>query len=104
MKKKIFLFYVGLIWIKTLYGLVFFPYVTTRQIIRRPILAPVVLTPFLSLFVLFLFGRFGAVLLDVYGLSRDFIALFLSTILLSILFWQGLLLYFVISVWASFRK
>ena len=93
MKKRLFFVYVLYAWTKMLLGLTFYPLRFTRKVVRRPILFPVIFTPFFGLFILFIFGRFAAVLVSVYGFKRDIIAVFLSTVLISITFWQILLLY-----------
>lgn len=102
MKKRLFFVYVFYVWTKMLLGLTFYPLRFTRKVIRRPILFPVIFTPFLGLFILFILGRIAALLVSVYGFKRDVIAIFLSTVLISITFWQILLLYllgnFVIAI------
>ncbi|HXS14931.1 MAG TPA: hypothetical protein VN711_02295 [Candidatus Saccharimonadales bacterium] len=95
MKKQTFFIYSLYIWLKTLYGIIFHPYLSMLQIRRRPILLPVMFTPFISILFLFLMGRLGRILVDVYGMHRTLIALFLSTTLFSIVFWQLLLFYFL---------
>lgn len=97
MKKSVFLIFVTYIWTKTLLGLTFHPLKTIREVTRRPVLLPAIFTPLIGLFMLFAAGRIGALLINVYGLKRDFIALFLSTTLISILLWQALLIYLLIS-------
>src|SRR3972149_6982101 len=97
MKKSTFLIFSAYIWTKTLLGLTFHPFTTIRQVTRRPILLPVIFSPIIGLASLFLFGRIGAFLLDFYGLRRDAIAIILSTALISILFWQVLLIYLLLS-------
>lgn len=97
MKKRTFLIFAAYIWTKTLLGLTFHPFTTIREVTRRPILAPLIFTPFLGLLIFFTLGRIGALLISVYGLKKDIIAIFLSTSLISILFWQALLIYLLIS-------
>lgn len=97
MKKSTFLIFVTYIWTKTLLGLTFYPLKTIREVTRRPVLLPVIFTPFIGLLMLFAAGRIGALLISVYGLKRDIIALFLSATLISILLWQALLIYLLIS-------
>jgi hypothetical protein len=58
----------------------------------------------MGLLVLFAAGRLGSVLVDVYGLKRELIAFFLSSILLSIVLWQILLIYLLLSFVAALRK
>ena len=97
MRKKTFLIFSTYIWTKTLLGLTFHPFMTIRQVTRRPILLPVIFSPIIGLTTLFVFGRIGAFLLDFYGLRREVIAIFLSTTLISILLWQVLLIYLLMS-------
>jgi hypothetical protein len=105
MKKSTFLVFVAYIWTKTLLGLTFHPFMTVRQVTRRPVLLPVILTPIIGLAAFFVFGRIGAILVDFYGMSRTAISLFLSTFLISILFWQALLIYLLLNfLIASLRK
>lgn len=93
MKKRLFFIYIIYVWTKMLLGLTFYPLRFTRKVIRRPILLPVIFTPILGLFILFILGRISTLLISVYGFKRDIIAIFLSTILISITFWQLLLIY-----------
>ncbi|MBI2613728.1 MAG: hypothetical protein HYW62_03070 [Candidatus Levybacteria bacterium] len=105
MKKSTFLIFSAYIWTKTLLGLTFNPFMTIRQVTRRPILLPVIFSPIIGLVAFFVFGRIGAFLLDFYGLKREVIAFFLSTVLISILLWQALLIYLLISfLFALWRR
>lgn len=104
MKRNTFFIFVAYIWTKTLLGLTFHPFSTIRDVTRRPILTPVILSPLIGLFTLFILGRFAALLISVYGLGRELIALVLSAALISILFWQFLLLYLFISFIVAFWK
>ena len=97
MKKRTFLIFVAYIWTKTLLGLTFHPFRTIREVTRRPVFLPVIFSPFIGLFVFFILGRVGAFLINVYGLRREFISIILSTALISILLWQALLIYLLIS-------
>ena len=97
MKKRTFLIFVAYMWTKTLLGLTFHPFRTIREVTRRPVLLPVIFSPFIGLFVFFILGRVGAFLINVYGLRREFISIILSTALISILLWQALLIYLLIS-------
>ncbi|HSW98045.1 MAG TPA: hypothetical protein VLF89_09535 [Candidatus Saccharimonadales bacterium] len=103
MKNKTFFTYIVYIWTKTLLGLTFTPYKSVREVVRRPVLLPVVFSPFIGILILLIAGKLGALLITVYGLKREFIAMFLSTTLISIVLWQVLLLYllgsFLISSW-----
>ena len=97
MKKEVFLIFVTYIWTKTLLGLTFHPLKTTREITRRPVLLPIIFSPFIGLILFFVFGRVGSFLINVYGFKREIISLMLSTALISILLWQALLIYLLIS-------
>ena len=103
MRKRTFLIFVAYIWSKTLLGLTFHPLMAVRLVTRRPILLPLIFSPIIGLIAFFVFGRIGAFLLDFYGSQRELIAIFLSTVLISILFWQALLIYllinFLIALW-----
>ncbi len=103
MKKSTFVIFSAYIWTKTLLGLTFHPFMTVRLVTRRPILLPVIFSPIIGLTAFFVFGRIGAFFLDFYGLRREVIAIFLSTTLISILLWQALLIYllmsFLIGLW-----
>jgi len=104
MKKNIFLIFSAYIWTKTLLGLTFHPLMAARLVARRPVLLPVIFSPIIGLTSFFVFGRIGAFLLDFYGLSRTGIAIFLSSVLISILFWQALLIYLLISFLIAFWR
>jgi hypothetical protein len=103
MKKNTFFIFVAYIWTKTLLGLTFHPFSTIRQVTRRPVLLPVIFSPLIGLFTLFVLGRIAALLITVYGLSRELIALGLSVALIAIVFWQLLLIYllasFIVAFW-----
>ena len=78
---------------------------TIKQVTRRPILLPVIFSPIIGLAVFFVFGRIGSFLINIYGLKREVIALFLSTAFISILLWQALLIYLLISfLFALWRR
>jgi hypothetical protein len=104
MKKNIFLIFVAYIWTKTLLGLSFHPFSTIREVTRRPVLLPVIFSPIIGLFTLFVLGRIAALLITTYGLSREFISLTLSVALISILFWQLLLVYLLASFLVAFWR
>lgn len=95
-KKRVFFVFTIYIWFTTLYGLIFHPYFSMLSIRRRPVLFPIMFTPAIGLLVLFIMGRIAKLLIIVYGLKRDVIAIFLSTTLLSVLLWQLLLIYFLV--------
>jgi len=102
MNKKVFLIFITYIWAKTLFGLMFHPFMATKQITRRPILFPVIFSPLMGLFILFIAGRIASLLIQVYGLKREAIAFFLSSTLISILLWQALIIYLLGSLIFSF--
>lgn len=104
MKKNTFFIFVAYIWTKTLLGLTFHPFSTIREVTRRPVLLPVIFSPLIGLFTLFVLGRFAALLISVYGLSRELIAFMLSAALISILFWQLLLIYLLVSFIIAFWR
>ncbi len=97
MRQKTFLIFSTYIWTKTLLGLTFHPFTTIRQVTRRPVLLPIIFSPFIGLIAFFVLGRIGSLLINVYGLRREVISLFLSTALISIFLWQALLIYLLIS-------
>lgn len=103
MQKKTFFIFASYIWTKTLLALTFHPYKAIQETMRRPVLFPVIFSPFIGIIILFLAAKIGGLILNVYGFEREFVAIFLSTTLLSILFWQALLLYllgsFLIASW-----
>src|SRR5260221_14732663 len=104
MKKRTFLIFTLYLWLRVLYGLIFYPYRTTREIVRHPVLAPVLVTPFFAVGFLFVLGRIGSILLDVYGVNRSFIALVLGTCFFTLLFWQGVIVYFLLSLISAKRR
>lgn len=104
MKKRTFVIYTTYTWFRVLYGLIFYPYKTIRDIVRHPILVPALMTPFLGLFVLFVLGRIGAILVDVYDVNRAFIAIVLGSSLFAIALWQLLLIYLLFSLISAKRS
>lgn len=92
------------IWTKTLLGLTFSPYKSLRDVSRRPVLLPVVLSPLYGLAALFVLGRIGSILFEVEGYKRTFMAFLLSSGLISILLWQLLIVYLLISFFLAFRR
>ncbi|KKQ34054.1 MAG: hypothetical protein US51_C0054G0007 [Microgenomates group bacterium GW2011_GWA2_37_6] len=105
MKKRTFFIYVAYVWTKTLLGLSFHPYHSVRETLRRPVLLPVIISPLIGLGILLLAGKIGSLLIVVYGTKRELIALFLSTTFISIVLWQLLLVYLLLSfIAARLRK
>jgi hypothetical protein len=93
MNRKVFVIFITYIWAKTLFGLMFHPFMATKQIARRPVLFPVVFSPLMGLFILFVAGRIATLLIELYGLKREAIAFFLSSTFISILLWQARIIY-----------
>jgi len=86
-----------------LLGLTFSPYKSVKKTIERPILLPTIFSPLIAMGVLFLAAKIGSLLITVYGLKREAVAIFLSTTLISILFWQALLIYLLINFLISIK-
>lgn len=97
MKKSTFFIYVGYVFTKTLLGITFYPYKSVLETTRRPILIPVIFSPFVGFICLFIVSKIGSLLIRVYGRERELIGVFLSTAFISIIFWQTLLIYLLIS-------
>ena len=104
MKKSVFIIYSSYIWTKTLLGLTFTPYKSVKETIRRPILLPVIFSPLITMLLLFITAKIGSVLIMVYGIQREAVAIFLSATLISILFWQALLLYLLFNFLIVVRR
>jgi hypothetical protein len=104
MKKRIFFAYTSYLWTKTLLGLTFYPYKSVRETIQRPLLIPVIFSPLIALALLFLAAKISSMLILVYGIQREAVAIFLSATLISIIFWQALLLYLLITFLVVSRK
>jgi hypothetical protein len=105
MKKSIFIIYASYVWTKTLLGLTFYPYKSVRETVQRPILLPAIFSPLIALLLLFIAAKLGSVLIFVYGIQREVVAIFLSATLISILFWQALLLYLLFNfLFVAWRK
>jgi hypothetical protein len=105
MKKSAFTIYIGYVWMKTLIGLTFHPYKSVLETFRHPVIFPVIFSPCVGLIAILIMAKLGSLLISVYGMQRELIAIFLSTALISILFWQILLFYFLTSfLFASWQK
>jgi len=104
MKKRVIVVYASYLWTKTLLGMTFHPYRSIKEAIRRPVLLPVIFSPVIAILLLFIAAKLGSLLITVYGMKREAVAIFLSTTLISIIFWQALLLYFLISFFVALRK
>jgi len=105
MRKRTLLAYTTYIWTKTLLGLTFTPFVSVREVVRRPVLFPVIFSPFLGVIFLLILGRIAALFVETTGFERIAVAMFLSTTVISILLWQALLLYllasYLIALWKN---
>ncbi len=104
MKKSALAIFITYVWTKTLYGLVVTPYKSVRKVSRDKILLPVVFSPMYALVGLFIVGRIVSYFFQVHGFKRELIAFVLSTSLLSILLWQTLLVYLLVSFLLALRK
>ncbi len=104
MKKRTFFIFIAYMWTKTLLGLTFYPFKSTREVTRRPVLLPVIFSPIIGLGILFIAGRVAAWFVSPEGIKREIVAIFLSTTLISILFWQLLLIYLLISFLFTLKK
>jgi hypothetical protein len=97
MKKSTLLIYIGYYWTKTLLGIAVRPYLSVKETMRRPILLPVIFAPIAGLIFLFIASKIGSLFIFIDGNLRGVVALFLSTTLLTIVMWQLLLLYLLVS-------
>src|ERR1700722_17054736 len=104
MKKRVVLIYASYLWTRMLIGLTFHPYRSIKETLRRPVLLPVIFSPLIAIALLFIAAKIGSLLISIYGRERDAVAIFLSTTLISIIFWQTLLLYFLISFFVARRR
>lgn len=105
MKKSAFVIFITYILTKTLLGLVIHPYKSVRQVTRHKVLVPVVFSPLYSLLGLFVVGRIGSFLFEIHDpLKRVLIAHILGTGLISILLWQLLLIYLLVSFLLALKK
>lgn len=104
MRKRTFLVYTTYIWTKTLLGLTFTPFISVREVVRRPVLFPVIFSPFLGVIMIFIISRIATLFIETQGIERIAIAMFLSTTVISILLWQILLLYLLINYLVALWK
>jgi hypothetical protein len=104
MKKRVLVIYGSYLWTRMLIGLTFHPYHSIKETLRRPVLLPVIFSPLIAIILLFLAAKLGSLMITVYGIQREVVAIFLSATLISIIFWQALLLYFLISFFVAMRK
>lgn len=103
-KKPILLIFIAYVWTKVLLGLAITPYKSVREVTRNRVLLPVVFSPLYGLAMLFIAGRIGSFVFEVTGFKRTILALALSTGLLTLLLWQLLLVYLLLSFHLAFRK
>lgn len=105
MKKRTIILYSLYIWLKIFYGVTFHPYRTLWEIRRRPVLVPILASPFFTLASIFILGKIGSILVFVAGSLRVLIAIILGGAIISILLWQLLLFYFLANfLFASYTK
>ncbi|MGH7204089.1 MAG: hypothetical protein ACREHC_06615 [Candidatus Levyibacteriota bacterium] len=104
MRKRTLVIYASYVWTKMLLGLTFHPYKSIKETVKRPVLLPVIFSPLIAIALLFIAAKIGSLLIIIYGIQRDAVAVFLSTTLISIIFWQTLLLYFLASFIIASRK
>jgi hypothetical protein len=103
-KKSVLLIFIAYVWTKTLLGLAISPYKSVREVTRHKVLVPVVFSPLIGLFILFILGRMGSFVFELEGLERNGMAILLSTGLIAVLLWQGLLLYLLGSFYLGLKK
>ncbi len=108
MRKRTLFAFTTYIWTKTLLGLTFTPFVSVREVIRRPVLFPVIFSPFLGIILLLIFGRIAALFIATEGMERIVIAMILSSAVISIFLWQILLVYllltYLFALWKNTSK
>lgn len=103
-RKPALLIFIAYVWTKTLLGLAITPYKSVREVTRHQVLLPVVFSPLYGLAALFIIGRVGSYIFELDGFHREAMALVLSSALISILLWQGLLIYLLLSVYFALGK
>ena len=96
--------FIAYVWTKTLLGLAITPYKSVRELTRHRVLLPVLFSPLYGLAILFVVGRIGSYLFEVGGITRSSLAFILSSAFISILMWQGLLIYLLLSFYVALRK
>ena len=102
--KSALIIFIAYVWTKTLLGLTIRPYKSVREINRNKVLTPVLFSPAIGLVILFVLGRMGSFVFELDGFERTIMAIVLSTGLISILLWQGLLLYLFLSFHLALKK
>jgi len=103
-KKSILFIFIAYVWSKTLLGLAISPYKSVREVTRHKVLIPVVFSPLIGLFILFILGRMGSYVFELEGVKRSLMAITLSIGLIAVLLWQGLLLYLLLSFYLGLKK
>lgn len=103
-RTSILVMFVAYIWSKTLLGLAIHPYKSVREVTKNKVLVPVIFSPIIGLGILFVLGRMGSYVFELEGYKRSFMALTLSSGLIAILLWQGLLLYLLFSFYTGLKK
>lgn len=90
--------------LRLIFGLVVHPYRTTREIMRGKWFVPLVLLPSGILFWIIVTGRVAAWMVDINGVWREVVAMGFATFIVSMVFWQGLLLYLGIRFGVGLRR
>jgi len=103
-RKSILVLFIAYIWSKTLLGLAISPYKSVRELTRNKVLIPVAFSPLIGLGILFAVGRIGSILFELDGFQRGILGFALSSSLISLLLWQSLLLYLLISFYIGLKK
>lgn len=94
--------WIAYVWSVTLAGLAIHPYKSVkRMVMNKPVLLPVVLSPFLGLLGLFILGRVGSYIFTLGNIGREIMAIVLGGTLIGLLLWQGLLLVLVVRFWRA---
>lgn len=98
-----------LVWVmyqalRLILGLVVHPYRTVREIMRGRWFVPLVLLPSGILVWFFVSGRIAAWIVDVPAYSRDAFGILFATFILSLGFWQALLMYLAVRFWVGLRR
>jgi len=97
MKARTFIIYIAYVWTKILLGLGVNPYKFVKETINRPVLLPVIISPLLGLIILLFAGALSSKVIIVYGVQRGLVGAILSTVLISIILWQALILYLLLN-------
>lgn len=101
-KKRTFLFAASYIWGSTTVHLATHPYRILQKIVFHDrILLPVVMSPLLSLFLLFIAGRIASFVFEFGSFSKLILAFILGVLLIALLLWQLLIFILVFRFWRA---